>query len=62
MKVKLTDTYVIVTVNGVEFFFDRGEADGEGFLKFDGWGSNVEKDLNVLTMKGKPEMPKRGNR
>jgi len=48
MKVKLTPDYVIVIINGTDFYFDRDIIDEKGFLNYDGWGINVEGKPHIL--------------
>ena len=48
MKVKISELYVIVTINNVDFYFDRSRIDDKGYLDYDGWGGNVEGKPHLL--------------
>lgn len=50
VKLKRTDAYIIVTINDVNFYFDRET------LVYDGMGSSVEDgDVSVVLIKKKEE-------
>lgn len=54
MKVKVTKQYVVVTIQGIEYFYDRHKVDAKGFLEYDGWGSPTDGFITVRKEEIKP--------